>query len=570
MSCFKRYGVKLAAGLCAATLSSPSFAIEVNGSFTGQWWEGQDKEGRGFTIELINRPNARIQLVAFWFTFENDGSQKWYLAVGNGTGGGSGEFVVDVFEAEGGRFDDAHTATQASDVGDGVFSFTSCNTASFSYTTPLGSDDIDLVRLGFADNNVCVIPAPIAGCPAGTAAGANPGQCVLTGEYLGVDLTLTNDTTWILNGPVFIGGDNTANSTLAIEAGTRLIGAGSGDFLYIRRGSQILADGLPNNPIIMTGPLEQAPGEWAGVIIAGNAPVNGCLEGTELCEQLDEAFLTPYGGNSPDESSGRIRYTQIRFAGFEVRPNQEANCLTLLGVGRGTQLDHIQCHAGLDDGVEFFGGTANLKYYVGTAISDDSLDWGQGWQGYTQYGIIQQAVDDGDHGIEADNNEDNFDSLPRSAPIIANYTFLGSPAGNEGARLRRGTSARMFNTVWTGFGGQCLNIDDEATFTNAGTPGNLTGNLVIQNSLVFCGTNFDNDPSDPWLVSDFYNMQPGNRTQNPQLNGFIPGPNSPLRDGGAPVNANDLGNDFFEPTSYIGAVANESDLWWEGWTDYLD
>lgn len=570
MSLSTRFGARLATAICASVIATQTLAVEVNGSFSGQWFEGPAKSGRGFSIDVIGRPNASTQIAAFWFTYENDGSQKWYVATGEDDGSGLGTFAVDIFDAEGGRFDSDHTAIDASDVGDGVLTFASCNSATFAYTTPLGSDTINLVRLANTGNNICVVSMPADSCPAGTTAGTSDGQCVLSGNYENVELTLTNNITWILNGAVFIGGDNTSSSTLNIEAGTRVVGAGAADFLYISRGSRIYADGLPNNPIIMTGPQEQAPGEWAGLIMAGNAPVNGCLDGVALCEQLDEAFLTPYGGNDADDSSGRVRYTQIRFAGFEVRPNQEANCLTLLGVGRGTQLDHIQCHAGLDDGVEFFGGTVNLKNYVATAISDDNLDWGQGWTGNAQYGLILQAGDDGDHGIEADGNEDNFDSLPRSLPTIANYTFIGGAAGNEGARLRRGTGVRLFNTLWTGFGAECLNIDDAATFTNGGTPAVLTGELVIENSLVFCTKNFDDRAEDPYLVSDWFKAQPGNIEANPKLNGFVPAANSPLRDGGAPVNAHELGNDFFEPTHHIGGVANENDLWWEGWTDYLD
>lgn len=570
MSFSYRYSTRLVTALCASAFTTQVLAVEVNGSFSGQWWEGPAKSGRGLSIDVIGRPNASTQIAAFWFTYDNDGNQQWYVADGTDDGSGLGSFMVDIFEAKGGRFDDTHMAIDAPDVGDGVLTFTSCNSATFEYTTPLGSDTIELERLAFIGNNLCVISAPATSCPAGTTAGAAAGQCVLTGTYENVDLTLTNNTTWILNGPVFIGGDNANSSTLRIQPGVRLVGAGAADFLYISRGSNIYADGLPNNPIIMTGPLEQSAGEWAGLIIAGNAPVNGCLEGVAVCEQLDEAFLTPYGGNDPDDSSGRVRYTQIRFAGFEVRPNQEANCLTLLGVGRGTQLDYIQCHAGLDDGVEFFGGTANLTHYVATDISDDSVDWGQGWVGNMQYGLIRQAADDGDHGIEADGNEDNFDSLPRSMPTLANFTFIGSAAGSEGARLRRGTGARLFNIVWTGFGAECLNIDDAATFTNAGTPAALTGDLVIQNSLVFCNTNFDDRAEDPYLVSAFFTAQPGNLQANPMLNGLVPAANSPLRNGGQAVNANPLGNAFFQPGSHIGAAANENDLWWEGWTDYLD
>jgi hypothetical protein len=67
-----------------------------------------------------------------------------------------------------------------------------------------------------------------------------------------------------------------------------------------------------------------------------------------------------------------------------------------------------------------------MKHMVLTGINDDSLDWGLGWTGKAQHILVQQAADDGDRGIEADNNGDNPDINPRSNPILSNMTLIGS------------------------------------------------------------------------------------------------------------------------------------------------
>ena len=45
-----------------------------------------------------------------------------------------------------------------------------------------------------------------------------------------------------------------------------------------------------------------------------------------------------------------------------------------------------------DDGVEFFGGTVDVKFVLVTGVGDDSLDWTDGWQGSAQYDILHRAM----------------------------------------------------------------------------------------------------------------------------------------------------------------------------------
>ncbi|MDD2758999.1 MAG: hypothetical protein PHH11_01765 [Methylomonas sp.] len=412
-----------------------------------------------------------------------------------------------------------------------------------------------------------------SGCPSfATPAGGD--ACLLPGSITS-DITLTNDITWVLAGGVDVGGDNTQSATLTIEPGTRIVGQSGPDFLYINRGSKIDAIGTPHHPIVFTSSTDNdtagsaTSGDWGGVVLSGNAPVNGCNSGVTVCEVINEALPTKtYGGNNASESSGNMKYVQIRYAGYEVSPDKELNALTLTGVGSGTVLDFIQLHQGSDDGIEMFGGTVNFKHVVSSENSDDSVDWGNGWAGKAQYVLIKQASDDGDNGIEADNHETDFNSLPRAKPILVNFTALGTnntSVGANGALLRRGTGVNIHNSVFTGFRKSCLNIDSDATFTNAGTPSNLTGELTAVNTFVDCAVNFDDQANEPFLVSAWFSNQSGNQIANPHLNGYLPSANSPLLQTGSTT-----ADGFIETTNYSGAFADQNDDWTQHWTHGLN
>ncbi|MCB1935968.1 MAG: hypothetical protein KDF59_08505 [Nitrosomonas sp.] len=397
-------------------------------------------------------------------------------------------------------------------------------------------------------------------CPGFSTPGPVEGSCILSGEYT-QDITLTKNIQWILSGGVFIGGDNTNSATITINPGTQIFGQQGADYLWIRRGSKIMAEGTPDNPIVMSGALQQSAGEWGGLLIAGNAPVNGCNEGVDPCEVPFEAVTSEFfGGNNPNDNSGLVKYTQILFAGFAVRPNEELNGLTLNGVGTGTVLEFIHVHQGLDDGVEFFGGTAQMKHIVLTSNGDDSLDWGSGWTGKAQFVLIKQAANDGDRGIEADNNEVNNDITPRAKPTLSNMTMIGAPVATQGILLRRGTGANIWNTVITGFP-DCVRIDGEATFLNAGAPGDLSGELTMVNSFVNCNNNFADGEGATFSVADWFTSQSGNSQEDALLNGYLPASGSPLTLSGAPVN-----DAFFDTVDYVGAFKDANDDWTAEWT----
>ncbi|MDA0979194.1 MAG: hypothetical protein O3B72_11585, partial [Proteobacteria bacterium] len=295
------------------------------------------------------------------------------------------------------------------------------------------------------------------GCPNGTTTSAETidGKriCQISGTVT-QDLLLTSNNYYQLVGNVQIGEDNAASAVLTIQAGTIIYGGSPDTFIEISRGSQIVANGTRMAPIVFTAEedlqgtadLANDRGLWGGLVINGNAPINDCPQGatggTADCTKEGEANSGTFGGDDPGDSSGVLNYVVVKYAGSNVDPENQLNGIALQGVGSGTEVDYVQVHNNLDDGIEFFGGTVNAKHVVLTGNADDSLDWTDGWQGSIQYLIINQADDAGDQAIEADNREGDEDATPRSLPRIANMTIKGNP-GENAVRLRRGTGLEL-------------------------------------------------------------------------------------------------------------------------------
>ncbi len=316
------------------------------------------------------------------------------------------------------------------------------------------------------------------------------GRTDLPSSVTVVSGNITANTTWtpasggyLLSGTVRV----LPPATLTIQPGTVIFGeqATSGT-LIIEQGAKIQAIGTATQPIIFTSdaePGQQDRGQWGGVVLNGRAPVNCAAMPGGTCE--GEGGSGTFGGNDPDDNSGTLRYVRIEFAGIEFSPDNELNALTQNGVGRGTTIDHVQCHRGFDDGFEWFGGTVNGRYIIATDCGDDHLDWQVGYRGKVQYAISRHTSDvtTADRGIEADNYEFGFENLPRSNPTFANLTIVGTgeaaPAGGRGVTLRRGTAGTIMNSIIFNTRRAAIDIDDASTFNRCwGDPCNLLADQI--------------------------------------------------------------------------------------------
>lgn len=392
------------------------------------------------------------------------------------------------------------------------------------------------------------------------------GVCILSGTITD-DLTLTADNVYLLRGGVFIGDDEN-ETILSIEAGTTIYGESSTDgMLIVRRGSKIYAEGTAEEPIVFTSSKAEgsrARGDWGGLIINGRAPINSCADGeADACEAFGEGGTGFYGGTDPEDNSGVLRYIRVEFAGTLISPENELNGIAFQGVGSETEVDYVQVHMNADDGVEFFGGNVVVKHVLITGAGDDSLDWTDGWQGGAQYVILHQSDDNGDNGIEADNNGEANDAEPRSNPALANFTIIGSPESEKsdlGILLREGTAASLINVAVLGFNDACLKVDNEATIAQL-----EAGAITMTNSVLNCETNFKGDVDlESWFLG-----QEGNATGSAELTAAfdITNPDyTPTTMGSAVAGDASSLHSSFDTATFVGAV--DQDDWTLGWTTH--
>ncbi|HVI44421.1 MAG TPA: hypothetical protein VM802_06115 [Chitinophaga sp.] len=292
------------------------------------------------------------------------------------------------------------------------------------------------------------------------------------------DLVLSNTNNYLLAGLVYV----TNNATLTIQPGTWIGGIKSqyvelpGGGLVITRGSKINAVGTAVDPIIFSSnEPNPASGDWAGIILIGNAPTNHYA--AVPVEGIDNRFVPAditYGGpqhNTPNDNSGILKYVRIEYAGYELSVDNEINGLTLAGVGNGTILDYIEVYKAKDDAFEFFGGTVNASHLVAVDPLDDMFDTDNGYTGTIAYALglsdLNRADKSQSNGLESDNNYQGQPAIPYTHPTYYNLTIIGQPnaaaasitngqpsgTGKYGraAHLRRNAEFTINNSIFLGF-----------------------------------------------------------------------------------------------------------------------
>jgi hypothetical protein len=213
--------------------------------------------------------------------------------------------------------------------------------------------------------------------------------------------------------------------TLTIEPGVIVKGqAGTGanaTALLIARGGKLMAEGTASSPIIFTSVADEIlPGSvaspnleptlnglWGGLIILGNAPISADAASVQIegIPPSDQNGL--YGGSDATDNSGVIKYVSIRHGGANIGEGNEINGLTLGGVGSGTIIENIEVVANQDDGIEWFGGTVNVKNAIIWNAGDDAVDTDQSWGGTLDNFIV---VNPGDECFELDGPEGTMEA----------------------------------------------------------------------------------------------------------------------------------------------------------------
>ncbi|MGE3800385.1 MAG: T9SS C-terminal target domain-containing protein [Candidatus Kapaibacterium sp.] len=305
--------------------------------------------------------------------------------------------------------------------------------------------------------SVCAILA-LLGAASTASAQAVPGAVQLSGS-LTSNRTLSADSVYQITGLLKV----ESGVVLTIPKGTLIYGdnRGTQNGIQVQQGGRIEAQGTKNCPIIMTSAIPQgsrAGGDWAGVILLGNAPINNGPTAT-----IEGGTGGVYGGTNAADNSGTLKYVRIEYAGSLFSANNEINSLTMGGVGSGTTIDYVQCSYGLDDAFEWFGGTVNVSHLVAFGTLDDNWDTDNGYSGIGQWLFGFRDITKSDistsNGMEADNDATGSTNTPLSHPKFANMTevgpfYDGSTATGIFGRVghwRRNTDYQLYNSVLTGY-----------------------------------------------------------------------------------------------------------------------
>ena len=389
------------------------------------------------------------------------------------------------------------------------------------------------------DSNVTFTPSmagitPAADCPTGagtyqivnadddvTLDGKVFEKCILTGSVL-ENLTLSNDVVWSLDARVNVGDGNrsltsTDNAvrdvTLTVEAGTIFHNV-SKSSLVVTRGAKINAVGTEAQPIVMAGEATNTyngVGEWGGLVLQGFGYDNNCGDPTvnTICNIDGEGDSGTFGGFDNADSSGSLQYVVVAEAGETLQSDDELNGIGFMGVGYGTTLDYIQVHNNIDDGIELWGGAADLKHLVLTSIKDDSIDWDEGYVGNIQYALIIQTQNQASgagkyHAFELDTKGDAAESAyQESNPTVANVTAIASLDAAEaltlgdGIHLKDGSEGQFFNMLFLGDYRNCVYIKDVNVLTSyAATQDAFVNVYGLCNSAVGVGKDTNDAPID--------------------------------------------------------------------------
>jgi hypothetical protein len=435
--------------------------------------------------------------------------------------------------------------------------------------------------------------------------GNNTNESVILEGRITANRTLKAGNIYKLRGLVYV----TSGAILTIEPGTKIVGeTGKNGGLVITRSAKIIADGTADKPIVFTSeaPTPQR-GDWAGLVILGNAPTNASFNGVQGVGEIEGGInnsdgLGLYGTpasqqQNPADNSGILRYVRIEYAGYAFLPDKEINGLTLGGVGNQTIVDYVQVSYANDDSFEWFGGTVNCRHLISLRTLDDDFDTDNGYAGKVQFGIALRDSGIADisksEAFESDNDANGSALLPQTAAVFSNMTLIGpkattSSVGNSlflgAAQIRRNSSISIFNSIIAGWP-QGVIID-----ASKGVPTDLnitaaTPSLLVQNNIMAgcnqpivyaasttAATGWNNAAVVAWLNTSSHSNMVLASTEMAGLTApfnytapdFNPTATSPALAGASYTHVKLAG---LQQVNYKGASA-PGDSWWKGWTKY--
>lgn len=203
---------------------------------------------------------------------------------------------------------------------------------------------------------------------------------ILTGHIKGGTVNLVKREIYELTGDVYV----TDSTTLIIEPGTLILAdtdKKSKGSLIITAGSKIIAQGTQTDPIVFTSNSDvPSPGDWGGIIILGDAPINTISDKNRLDNELKGSNPGDliYGGSNAQSDSGILDYVRIEYAGKRTRDFGFFNALSLYAVGNQTQISNVMMSYSKGISLYVAGGELDIEQLISYKAmrSDFKFDYG--------------------------------------------------------------------------------------------------------------------------------------------------------------------------------------------------
>ncbi|GAA4809184.1 hypothetical protein [Litoribaculum gwangyangense] len=349
---------------------------------------------------------------------------------------------------------------------------------------------------------------------------------ILTGNIT-QDTKLTKRDVYLLLGSVFV----TNNATLTIEPGTVVLGDyASKASLTISKGAKIVAEGTVTDPIIFTSNKSvKRPGDWGGIIILGDAPINRFGSGSAASYYPNLTGVnyanTNYGGNNDTSNSGTLKFVRIEYAGKRISRELYFNGLLLASVGSGTTIENIMVSHSAGDSYSIWGGNINLTKAVSFKSNGSDFKFNYGTRSNIKNSLaIRSPYLSSDYGskcieIKSFDNKGEFDFSKKNTYVKAqNLTFINDSENleadikmnlvKEAVYIGQNAKLEMDKSVISGFNPAVVLNDgiqinqnnlEEIAFTDMYFH-SCNGNIFVEN-------NSNNDDLENWYGnSAFFNV----------------------------------------------------------------
>ncbi|MDB9755841.1 hypothetical protein OAB20_06105 [Winogradskyella sp.] len=337
------------------------------------------------------------------------------------------------------------------------------------------------------------------------------------------NIKLLKSDIYLLLGDVFV----TDSTTLTIEAGTVILG----DFkskgsLTISNGSKIIAEGTQTDPIIFTSSRSsKKPGDWGGLFILGDAPLNTYGNGSSLNNGLRPADFNTisYGGENAESNSGILKYLRIEYAGKKTIDYGNFSALTFAGVGNRTVIKNVMVSYSEGDAFNVFGGDTKLEQLVSYKVNQNDYKFNYGAQSslYNSLAIRSPYISSSDGSrclyVSSYDDKESASSTKKSTNVIAENLTLVNISNDlesdinvglvqEAIFIDKDTSFLIDKSVISGFNPAVL-LDGEIKINNENLQkiqfqrtyfNNCNGNIFVKGYT-------NNDDLESWYGSRSFN-----------------------------------------------------------------